>query len=65
MAGIPSRANRSSLRDYNRQLRSSRHLIENFFSKIKQFRANATRHEETARNYLTAAQLVASIVWLN
>ena len=63
MAGIPSRANRSSLRDYNQQLRSSRHLIENFFSKIKQFRANATRHEETAR--LTAAQLVASIVWLN
>jgi len=42
-----------------------RHLIENFFAKIKQFRAIATRYEKTARNFLAAVQLVASIVWLN
>ena len=41
------------------------HLIENFFAKIKQFRAIATRYENTARNFLAAVQLVASIVWLN
>ena len=59
-AVIPPRANRSSPRDYDRE-----HLIENFFAKIKQFRAIATRYEKTARNFLAAVQLVASIVWLN
>ena len=40
-------------------------LIENFFAKIKQFRAIATRYEKTAPNFLAAVQLVASVVWLN
>ena len=64
-AVIPPRANRSSPRDYDRELYAARHLIENFFAKIKQFRAIATRYEKTARNFLAAVQLVASIVWLN
>jgi transposase len=64
-AVIPPRANRSSLRDYDRQLYGERHLIENFFAKIKQFRAIATRYEKTARNFLAAVHLVASVVWLN
>ena len=46
-------------------LYAARHLIENFFAKIKQFRAIATRYEKTARNFLAAVQLVASVVWLN
>jgi transposase len=62
---IPPRSNRSSLRDYDRELYAARHLIENFFAKIKQFRAIATRYEKTARNFLAAVQLVASVVWLN
>ena len=57
--------NRSSPRDYDRELYAARHLIENFFAKIKQFRAIATRYEKTAQNFLAAVQLVASIVWLN
>ena len=64
-AVIPPRANRSSPRDYDRELYAARHLIENFFAKIKQFRAIATRYEKTARNFLAAVQLVASVVWLN
>jgi len=54
---IPPRANRSSLRDYDGQLYGARHLIENFFAKIKQFRAIATRYEKTARNFLAAVHL--------
>jgi transposase len=42
-AVIPPRSNRSSPRDYDRQLYAARHLIENFFAKIKQFRAIALR----------------------
>jgi transposase len=62
---IPPRNNRSSPRSYDRELYAARHLIENFFAKIKQFRAIATRYEKTARNFLAAVQLVACVVWLN
>ena len=62
---IPPRPNQSSPRDYDRQLHGARHLIENFFAKIKQFRAIATRYEKTARNFLAAVHLVASVVRLN
>ena len=64
-AVIPPRNNRVLPRDYERELYAARHLIENFFAKIKQFRAIATRYEKTARNFLAAVQLVASVVWLN
>src|SRR3954470_16431581 len=64
-AVIPPRTNRSSPRDYDREIYGARHLIENFFAKIKQFRAIATRYEKTARNFLAGVQLVASVVWLN
>ena len=57
--------NQSSPRNYDRPLYGERHLIENFFARIKQFRAIATRYEKTARNFLAAVQLVASVVWLN
>jgi transposase len=62
---IPPRDNRTLLRDYDRELYAARHLIENFFAKIKQFCASAARYEETARNFLAAFQLVASVGWLN
>ncbi len=64
-AVIPPRANRSSLRDYDRQLYGERQSDRELFAKIKQFRAIATRYEKTARNFLAAVQLVASVVWLN
>ena len=64
-AVIPPRTNRSLPRDYDRELYAARHLIETFFAKIKQFRAIAIRYEKTARNFLAAVQLVASVVWLN
>ena len=64
-AVIPPRTNRSSPRHYDRELYAARHLIENFFAKLKQFRAIATRYEKTARNFLAAVQLIASTVWLN
>jgi transposase len=64
-AVIPPRTNRTSPCGYDRELYAARHLIENFFAKIKQFRAIATRYEKTARNYLAAVQFIASVVWLN
>ena len=42
-----------------------RHLIENFFCKLKQFRAIATHYDKTTRNFLTAVYLTATISLLN
>jgi transposase len=62
---IPSKANRQSLREFDTEIYKERHLIENFFAKIKQFHAIATRHEKTKRNFLAAIHLVAAVIWLN
>jgi len=64
-AVIPSRANRQVGRTYDRHLFKERHLIENFFARLKQFRAIATRYDKTRRNFLAAIQLAATVIWLN
>ena len=64
-AVIPPRANRLAPRAFDRKLYKERHLIENFFCKLKQFRAIATRYDKTARNFLAAIHLAAAIIWLN
>ena len=62
---IPPRANRQVTRHYDRDLFKARHLIENFFAKLKQFRAIATRYDKTKRNFLAAIHLAAAVIWLN
>ena len=62
---IPSKANRKTPRDYDRDLYKVRHLIENFFEKLKQYRAIATRYDKTAIAFLGAIHIAASVIWLN
>jgi transposase len=62
---IPPKANRIKLRDYDKELYKARHLIENFFAKLKQFRAIATRYDKLARNFLAGIHLAATAIWLN
>ena len=62
---IPPRANRRAGRAFDRELYKARHLIENFFARLKPFRAIATRYDKTARNFLAAVHLAASVIWLN
>lgn len=64
-AVIPSKSNRKEAYPYDKELYKARHLIENFFARLKQYRAIATRYDKTARNFLGAIYLVACIVWLN
>ena len=52
-------------REYDRDLYEARHLIENFFCKLKQFRAIATRYDKTARKFLAAVYLAATVILLN
>jgi transposase len=63
-AVIPSKANRKIDRGYDREIYKSRHLIENFFADLKQYRAIATRYDKTARNFLAAVHLAATTIWL-
>jgi transposase len=64
-AVIPPRPNRLMGRDFDRELYKQRHLIENFFCKLKQSRAIATRYDKTARIFLAAIHLAAATFWLN
>ena len=64
-AVIPPRRNRKSPSSYDKELYKKRHLIENFFSRLKDFRAIATRYEKTARNFLAGVYLAAAIIWLD
>ena len=63
-AVIPPKANRRERRRFDRHIYKARHLIENFFAKLKQFRAIATRYDKTSRNFLAAVYLTASVIWL-
>ena len=63
-AVIPPRQNRTAPRPFDEALYQTRHLIENFFCKLKQFRAIATRYDKTARNFLAALHLAAAKIWL-
>lgn len=64
-AVIPPKRNRKQQRNYDQELYKARHLIENFFAKLKQYRAIATRYDKRAVNFLGAIYLAASVIWLN
>ncbi|BCH28813.1 IS5 family transposase [Mesorhizobium sp. L-8-10] len=62
---IPPRSNRKQPRRYDTELYKARHLTENFFAKLKQYRAIATRYDKRATNFLGAIHLAAAVILLN
>ena len=62
---IPPKRSRILKRAYDRYLYKARHLIENFFCKLKQFRAIATRYDKTAQHFLSGIYLASSAILLN
>ena len=64
-AVIPPKANRKNPRPYDKDLYEARHLIENFFARLKQYRAIATRYDKRAAHFLGAIHLAAAVAWLN
>jgi len=63
-AVVPPRKTRLEQRIYDRHAYRERHLIECFFSRLKQFRRIATRYEKLARNFLSMLNLAAAYIWL-
>jgi transposase len=64
-AVIPPRRHRVHPQPFDRQTYKRRHLIENFFARLKQFRAIATRYDKTDRNFLAALHAVSLHLWIN
>lgn len=62
---IPPKRNRKQPREYDKELYKSRHLVENFFAKLKQYRAIATRYDKLAESFLAGIHLAAIVIWLN
>jgi len=64
-AVIPPRANRKEQRAYDVEVYKWRHLVENLFQKLKQYRAIATTYDKTAVAFLGGIHIAASVIWLN
>ena len=62
---IPGRRNRKRAIRYDLQRYKDRHLIENAFCRIKDFRRVATRYDKLAANFLSGVALATAIAfWL-
>jgi len=61
----PSKSNAIDQRDYDQHLYKARHLIDNFFAKLKQYRSVAKRYNKLAQNFPSAIYLASIIIWLN
>jgi transposase len=61
---IPPKANRKKPRPTDFHLYKERHLVENFFCKLKHFRRVATRYEKTAQNFFGFLLLASIKIWL-
>lgn len=60
---IPGGSNRKRAIRYDRQRYRGRHLIENAFCRLKDFRRVATRYDKLARNYLSGVALAAALAF--
>lgn len=63
-ANIKPMPNRVNVPAFSPWLYRRRNLVERFFSKLKHFRAIATRFEKHDANYLALIKLVASRIWM-
>ena len=61
-AGIPPKTNRKIQRNYDAEVYKWRHLVENDFAKIKEFRGIVTRYGKTDCSYAACWNLVAALI---
>ena len=60
---IPPKKNRKDQRDYDKDLYKVRHLVENAFLYLKQWRGIATRYAKNATSFLAAVQIRSLFLW--
>lgn len=61
---IPPRSNRKVIRGYDGEMYKWRHLVENFFCKLKEFKKIAMRCEKTDTSFAANIYLAASVLAL-
>lgn len=61
-AVIPQRKNRIVKRDYDKTTYKARHLIENFFAKLKEFKRIAMRSDKTDQSFKAMIYLAAATI---
>ncbi len=61
---IPFKKNRFNPTEFDKVLYKARHLIENFFCKLKQFRAIATRYDKRSCDFLSGIYLASCLILL-
>jgi len=64
MACIPPKSNRKNQYYYDEELYKRRHVVENFFGRIKIHRRIATRYEKLAETYMGFVTIAAILDWL-
>ncbi|WP_146911481.1 IS5 family transposase [Gluconobacter thailandicus] len=60
---IPPKKNRKSKPPYDWHLYKKRHLIENMFAKLKDWRRVATRYDRCAHIFISAIHIAASFIF--
>jgi transposase len=63
-ANVKPMPNRKNMPAFSQFLYRYRNLVERFFSKLKHFRAVATRFEKHDANYLALVKLAAARIWM-
>jgi len=61
---IPGRKNRKKEIIYDKEKYSGRHVVENAFCSLKQFRSIATRYEKLDTNFLSMVLLGCILCWV-
>jgi transposase len=62
---IPPKSNRKEQREYDKELYKLRHLIENAFLHLKQWRGIATRYAKNTASFLAAVHIRCIALWAN
>ena len=62
---IPRKSNsRKPNPHFDKYLYRHRHLIENLFAKLKNFRSFATRYDKLSRNFASTVFIACTLIWL-
>ena len=62
-AVIPPKSNRKVKRKYDKELYKLRHLVENVFLTLKQWRGIATRYAKNISSFLAAVNILDVAIW--
>ena len=63
-AVIPSKTDRKTPIPHDREMYKWRHLVENFFQRLKEFRRIATRYDKTDTSFAATIYLVGTFLAL-